>query len=141
MKSMTSPTPPSVMNRVMSTAVSGKYSCFETNVSSAGATRKRPPLCASSSAPNTLGESNRGTQDQSTDPSDGHQSGGLQVPDQPVLRDRWVVVGHVRSLRRSRALTWRFVALPHHCGTSGHGARRPARMRTCCVRANLHEVL
>src|SRR3954471_17855131 len=69
MKSSTCPTPSLVKNRVTSTAVSGKYICFEVYSTPAGRMRKRPPLSSSSKAPNTLGESNRGQQNQSTEPS------------------------------------------------------------------------
>ncbi len=69
MKSVTSPTPSAVRNRVISIAVSGKYSCRLTYLSVAGATDMYPPLSASSRDANTLGESNRGVQNQSTVPS------------------------------------------------------------------------
>jgi hypothetical protein len=69
MKSVTSPTPSSVRNLVISIAVSGKYNCLDTYLSVAGAIRAYPPLSASSSDANTLGESNRGQQNQSTVPS------------------------------------------------------------------------
>ena len=69
MKSTTSPTPASVMNRVIKTAVSGWYICFVVYAPLAGATRKCPPRSSSSKAPNTLGESKRGQQNQSIDPS------------------------------------------------------------------------
>jgi len=69
MKSTTSPTPASVRKRVMRMAVSGKYSCLVVTESAAGRTRKWPPLRWSKSAPNMLGESKRGAQNQSIDPS------------------------------------------------------------------------
>ena len=69
MKSQTSPTPPGVMNRVISTALPGKYSCLETYPGSAGASRNLPPRSGSSSEANTLGESKRGLQNQSISPS------------------------------------------------------------------------
>jgi hypothetical protein len=69
MKSTISPTPASVMNRVMRTAVSGKYSCLLVETSAVGLIRKWPPLSWSSSAPKMLGESKRGAQNQSIDPS------------------------------------------------------------------------
>ncbi len=54
------------MNRVISTAVSWKYHCLRVTPSRAsGAIRKYPPRSRSSSAANTLGESNRGQQNQS----------------------------------------------------------------------------
>ncbi len=69
MKSTTSPVPSSVMNRVMSTAVSGKYSCFPAPVNPAGRMRQNPPRSRSSNDANIDGESNRGQQNQSTVPS------------------------------------------------------------------------
>lgn len=69
MKSTTSPTPSAVKNRVIRAAESGKYICFDWYAPPAGRTRKWPPRASSSSAPKTLGESNRGQQNQSTDPS------------------------------------------------------------------------
>ena len=57
------------MNLVIRTAVSGKYSCFVTASGSSAAIRKCPPRSGSSSDANTLGESNRGTQNQSIVPS------------------------------------------------------------------------
>lgn len=69
MKSITSPAPDSVMNRVTRIAVSGKYNCFVVYVVFSGATRKCPPFSRSSSDPNTLGESKRGQQNQSIVPS------------------------------------------------------------------------
>ena len=69
MKSITSPTPPAVMNRVIRIAVSGKYSCLTTASSPSAAIRKRPPLSWSSSDANTLGASKRGQQNQSIVPS------------------------------------------------------------------------
>ncbi len=69
MKSTSSPTPASVMNRVTRTAVSGKYSCLLVNTSTVGRIRKCPPFSWSSNAPKTLGESKRGAQNQSTEPS------------------------------------------------------------------------
>jgi hypothetical protein len=69
MKSNTSPTPSGVMNRVTKMAVSGKYSWRTTTSSPSAAIRNRPPPSACSSDPNTLGESNRGQQNQSTLPS------------------------------------------------------------------------
>src|SRR4051812_5116282 len=69
MKSTTSPTPASVKNRVTRTAESGKYICDVVYSVPAGRMRKCPPRSSSSNAPNTLGESNRGQQNQSTEPS------------------------------------------------------------------------
>src|SRR4051794_1901730 len=69
MKSTTWPTPDSVKNRVTSTAVSGKYTCVLVYSMPVGCTRKWPPFVSSSRAPKTLGESNRGKQNQSIDPS------------------------------------------------------------------------
>ena len=57
------------MNRVIRIAVSGKYSCFVTKSDPSGAMRNRPPRSASSNDANTLGASNRGTQNQSIVPS------------------------------------------------------------------------
>src|SRR5690348_10827307 len=69
MKSTTCPIPSSVKNRVTRTAVSGRYICFEVNEGSAGRIRKWPPRSSSSRAPKTLGESKRGQQNQSIEPS------------------------------------------------------------------------
>src|SRR3954469_10745820 len=69
MKSTTWPRPSAVKKRVTRTAVSGRYICLAVYVSSAGRIRKCPPRSSSSSAPNTLGESKRGQQNQSTEPS------------------------------------------------------------------------
>src|SRR4051794_37784371 len=69
MKSTTWPMPSSVKNRVTRTAVSGRYICLEVYAVFAGRIRKWPPRSSSSSAPNTLGESKRGQQNQSIDPS------------------------------------------------------------------------
>lgn len=69
MKSITSPTPTSVRNRVMRMAVSGRYSCLVWKAPCDGRILKWPPFSWSSSAPNRLGESNLGVQNQSIDPS------------------------------------------------------------------------
>ena len=69
MKSCTSHTPVAVMNRVIRIAVSGWYICWDVYGSPVGRTRKWPPRSSSSRAPNTLGESKRGQQNQSIDPS------------------------------------------------------------------------
>ncbi len=69
MKSITSPAPDSVMKRVTRTAVSGRYNCFVVYVVFSGATLKCPPFSRSRRAPNTLGESKRGQQNQSIVPS------------------------------------------------------------------------
>lgn len=69
MKSITSPTPCSVRKRVMSIAVSGKYSCFVSKASARGRVLKWPPRSLSSSDPKMLGESKRGLQNQSMVPS------------------------------------------------------------------------
>src|SRR5512144_640356 len=53
MKSISSPAPASVRNRVMRTAVSGRYSCRVANASPAGRVRRCPPRRWSSSAPNS----------------------------------------------------------------------------------------
>ena len=53
----------------MRIALPGRYSCRVTYPSVAGAMRKKPPRSRSSSEANTLGESNRGQQYQSTVPS------------------------------------------------------------------------
>ena len=68
MKSTTSPTPASVRKRVMRTAVSGRYSCLVAKASCVGRMRKWPPCWRSRIAPNTLGESKRGVQNQSIEP-------------------------------------------------------------------------
>ena len=69
MKSWTSPTPAGVRKRVISTLVSGKYSCLFCHSPSAGRSAKCPPRSASSNEANMLGESNRGEQYQSIVPS------------------------------------------------------------------------
>src|SRR3954452_13061294 len=69
MKSRTWPSPSAVKKRVTRTAVSGRYICLAVYAASAGRIRKCPPRSSSSSAPNTLGESKRGQQNQSTEPS------------------------------------------------------------------------
>src|SRR3954452_22658728 len=96
MKSSTWPTPASVKKPVTSTAVSGKYICLVRNSTPDGRIRKRPPRSSSSSAPNTLGESNR-----DSEPVDrtvgGHQCGGLQVSDESVFGDRGLGHGSLRG--------------------------------------------
>ena len=69
MKSCTSPTPSGDMNRVTRMALSGRYICRVTYSQPSGAIVKCPPWSASSSAAKTLGASNRGVQNQSTQPS------------------------------------------------------------------------
>ena len=68
MKSMTSPTPFDDMNRVISTAVCGKYICRIRTSSASAWMRKKPPFSRSSSDANMVGESNRGAQNQSMEP-------------------------------------------------------------------------
>ena len=69
MKSTTSAIPDSERNRVKRIAVSGMYICFVERTGATGANAKRPPRRSSSSDAKTLGESNRGQQNQSIVPS------------------------------------------------------------------------
>ena len=68
MKSVTSPTPASVMKRVTSMAVFGRYSWRVTYSSVEGRMLQYPPRSLSSNDANTLGESKRGQQNQSIVP-------------------------------------------------------------------------
>ena len=130
MKSITSPTPPAVMNRVIRIAVSGKYSCLTTQSSPSAAIRKRPPLSWSSSDANTLGA----VEAWATEPVDravgAHQRGGLQVTDQTVLGDRRVTVHRRTSSARS--------CMSHRCQTvtSPFGSVKvtPHPLAACVVR-------
>jgi hypothetical protein len=69
MKSTTSAIPDSDRNRVTRIAVSGMYICLVVRAGVTGANAKRPPRRSSSRDANTLGESNRGQQNQSIVPS------------------------------------------------------------------------
>ena len=69
MKSATSATPPRDRNLVTRMAVLGRYICLVTCLLPTGARVNRPPLRLSSKDANTLGESKRGKQIQSTVPS------------------------------------------------------------------------
>ena len=68
MQSVSSSTPSVVVNVVASTLVAGRYVRRVSRTSATGATRKLPPPSSSARA-NTDGESNRGKQSQSIDPS------------------------------------------------------------------------
>ena len=103
MKSTTSPTPSSVMKRVTRIAVSGKYSCLLVKTRRAGGSGSGRPVSWSSSAPKMLGESNRGAQNQSIDAVRRHQRRGLEVADQAMVCDEWVVVHVASSLLVARA--------------------------------------
>jgi len=83
MKSITSPTPPGVRNRVIRMAVSGKYSCRTTHSSLSAAIRNRPPRSASSSEANTLGASKRGQQNQLAVPSVERRAAVCRSPIRP----------------------------------------------------------
>lgn len=65
MKSITSPTPDGMMNRV----IRMRYSCLVRHVPASGAIREYPPLPVSRMEAKTLGESKRGQQYQSIVPS------------------------------------------------------------------------
>jgi hypothetical protein len=69
MKSTTSAMPDSERNLVTTMAVSGMYICFVMCAGVTGAKAQRPPRRSSSRDANTLGESNRGQQNQSIVPS------------------------------------------------------------------------
>ena len=68
MQSVSSSTPSAVTKVVASTLVLGRYVRWMSCASASGATRKWPP-CSSSDRAKTDGESNRGKQSQSMDPS------------------------------------------------------------------------
>ena len=61
--------PAAVVKVVSRMLVSGRYSWLVSNPGSTGLMRKRPPFSWSTMAAKTLGESKRGKQHQSTEPS------------------------------------------------------------------------
>ena len=69
MKSVTDTRPLSVRKVVSRTLVSGRYCWRVSSAPPAGAILKRPPTFRSRMAANTLGESKRGKQHQSIEPS------------------------------------------------------------------------
>ena len=69
MKSVTETIPEAVRKVVWRTLVSATYSCRVSMIVAVGLIRKWPPMSGSSMAAKTLGESNRGKQHQSMEPS------------------------------------------------------------------------
>ena len=134
MKSMTSPTPPGVMNRVIRIAVSGKYSCLTTQSSLSAAIRKRPPRSRSSSEANTLGRVEAGAAEPVDGAVGGHQRRRLQVADQPVVGDRRVTIHQwsllVGSMMRPVTTARGRARVPHRgCGTPLRGSQEAAPAR------------
>src|SRR4051794_21100427 len=125
MKSWTSPTPVSVKNRVTRMAVSGKYIWEVRYPGSLGRMRKRPPCSSSSRAPNTLGESNLGQQNQSTDPSVVTSAQVCRSPMSPCSAIAVSVMGP--ALREVPAPG--VLAGPRHGRTPVHGAPHPCGVR------------
>jgi hypothetical protein len=64
-----SATPAAESHRVISTLVSGRYSCFWAELDRSGAMKKRPPRRRSSKAAKMVGESKFGNDMKSIEPS------------------------------------------------------------------------
>ena len=127
MKSTSSPTPSSDRKRVMSTFVSGTYSCFDVHWQRMGAIRKKPPRSASRIDAEHAGRVEAAGAVPVDRALGADERRGVQVADDAVLGDRQVVVtrgvGHAAILR----LAW----WPRSTAGSGRGRRRrpSARVR------------